>query len=197
MANLKSIKIGKRGIVFMTILALIITFFSPLLPFFISKIPERYIKSMLKDVYNEKIFIDTTTLIDTPRKFESAAPLPVLGQNSGICLSFASTEEKEDKSILSAQHIDRARRGKPIAEIIAVSTENNTEYKLEHMSVNIGTNKNNEPFTVICQKFGRKYSTAPETIRAIYMRPLEPFTPFKIIWASAKNFNNDLLPKLD
>ena len=197
MANLKNIKIGKRGVVFLTILALIITFFSPILPFLISQIPERYMKAMLKDVYNEHVFINTTTLIDAPRKFENAAPLPVLGHNSGLCLSFASTEGKEGKSILSAQRIEEAKRGKPIAEIIAVSTQNNTEYKLQSMSVNIGTNKDQEPFTIICQKFGRKYSTVPEAIQAIYIRPLQPFTPFKIIWASAKNFDNELRPKLD
>lgn len=166
------------------IIGSLIFLFSPLPQKIVGMIPEKYIKPVLKPVYQDIVLSATLATLEEPLKFKPDHLLPVYGHNSGICFSFATTSKGENPSALSIQRIKNAKEGRLLAEIIA-TTKEKKEYTLNIVSV---TEKEERSETIICQKFPKIYSTLPQEINAVYIRPLFPFTPFKITWASAEQF---------
>ncbi len=148
-------------------------FISPAPRYLISLIPDSLIKSSMKSMYQEIDLSNNDVPLAQPQKYTHTSPLNVLGHNSGICFLF--NKENIDKKISN-----RAQRGREIAEIIALSMRG-VEYILDEVTLD-----KDENTTVICQKFGLRYSVTPDQIKAIYIRPLSPLTPHKIKWVTVK-----------
>lgn len=156
-------------------------FMSPIPSYFRSLIPERFMKSIFSDAYQSVILDENSKRLKEPKKYAKTEPLPVLGHGTGICFSFASTIAEENKSAIDKKRLEDAKHGKIIADIIAISTDK-TEYVLNNVTLNETKNK-----SIVCQKFSVRNSLFPDGIEAVYIRPLRPFTPSAIIWATAKD----------
>ena len=169
---------GKSGWTsFLLILIGLAAFFiSPLPRYMISLIPEPLIRSVFSPIVQDITLDETPGHFAEPRKYEHTEPLPVLGRDTGLCFIFET---------LNARSIEKAKRGKPVAEIIAVNMENK-EYTLDNVTLTKG--KNDDKKFILCQKFSRNDSLIPDKITAVYIRPLSPFTPSKIVWATMKDF---------
>ena len=177
---------GKRKINDLTLFILILLglgafFMSPIPSYLTSHIPESFVKSVFSDAYQDVILDENPARLKEPKKYAQPSPLPVLGRGTGICFSFASTIAAENKSAINIKRLEGSKHGEVIAEIIAVSIDK-TEYVLDNVTLNETNNK-----SVICQTFSTRDSLFPDEIEAIYVRPLKPFTPSKIIWATAKD----------
>ncbi|PCK00571.1 MAG: hypothetical protein COA45_01995 [Zetaproteobacteria bacterium] len=151
-------------------------FMSPIPSYLKSLIPESLVKSMFSSAYQDIVLEESSRRIETPIKYAKDNPLPVLGRDTGICFSFTLDTDRIDK-----QRKEDAIHGQKIAEVIAISTEG-TEYILNNVTLNETNDK-----IVICQTFGKRESLIPDYIKAIYIRPLQPFTPSKIIWVTIKD----------
>lgn len=177
---------GKRKMSDLTLFILIflglgIFFISPIPHYLKSLIPETFMKSVFSDAYQDVILDENPARLKEPKKYEQAVPLPVLGRGTGVCFSFTSTIATENKSAIDKKRLGSAKYGEIIAEIIAVSMDK-TEYILDHVTLNETENK-----SVICQTFSHQDSLYPNQVKAIYVRPLRPFTPSTITWATAKD----------
>ena len=177
---------GKRKVNDLTLFILILLglgafFMSPIPSYFRSLIPESFVKSIFSDAYQDVTLDDNPERLKEPKKYAKTEPLPVLGRGTGICFSFASTIAEENKSAIDKKRLEGAKHGEIIAEIIAISTDK-TEYVLDNVTLNETQDK-----SILCQKFSARSSLFPEGIKAVYIRPLRPFTPSTIIWATAKD----------
>ena len=151
-------------------------FISPLPGYMISLIPESFIRSVFSPVVQDITLDKTPGHFKEPRKYKHTEALPVLGRDTGLCFIFET---------LDTRSIEKAKRGKPVAEIIAVSMENK-EYTLDNVTLTEG--RSDDKKFVLCQKFSRNDSLIPDKITAIYIRPLTPFTPLRVVWATIKDF---------
>lgn len=165
---------------FLVILILMGIFFvSPIPNMLASLIPHSIVKSVISPVF-QNITLDEAPLpLTTPKKYQNTEELTVLGRDSGVCFTF-NTMDKEQKN--------RITRGKLIAEIIAV-TPDKTEYMLDKITLDevseySKSKKQNITTYVVCQKFSTSSIILPDTITTIYTRPIKPFTPLKIMWAT-------------
>ncbi len=177
---------GRRKLNDLTLFILILLglgafFMSPIPSYFRSLIPESFMKSVFFDAYQSVILDENPKQLKAPKKYVQTAPLPVLGHGTGICFSFTSTIAEENKNIIDKKRLEGAKHGEIIAEIIAISADK-TEYVLNNVTLNETKGK-----SVICQKFSVRSSLFPDGIKAVYIRPLRPFTPSTIIWATAKD----------
>ncbi len=146
---------------------------SPAPDYLVSLIPDNLVRKIISPIYQEVTLSETREHLYQPQKYTNTKNFNILGHNSGICFLF-NKENSVDK--LSK----RARFGRKIAEVIAVS-EANKEYIMDEVTFEDGKN-----FTIICQKFSRKHSLLPDQIKALYVRPLSPFSPDKIKWVTMK-----------
>ncbi len=160
---------------FAVIICLGIFFVSPLPPLLFSLIPNSVVKFAVSSAFQNITLDESPSTLNSPKKYQASENLPILGRNSGICFIFDHIDENRK---------DNARRGIKIAEIIAIGKDKK-EYMLDNVTMD---EINNEQTSVICQKFSRaNTSIMPDFITEIYIRPLKPFTPIKIIWATKKD----------
>ncbi|PCI99998.1 MAG: hypothetical protein COB14_05465 [Alphaproteobacteria bacterium] len=174
-------KMNDLPLFILILLGLGIFFMSPIPHYLKSLIPETFMKSVFSDAYQDVVLDENPERLKEPKKYEQATPLPVLGRGTGVCFSFNSTIAAENKSAIDKKRLESAKYGEIIAEIIAVSMDK-TEYILDNVTLNETENK-----SVICQTFSRQDSLYPNQVKAIYVRPLRPFTPSTITWATAKD----------
>ncbi len=171
-------QIGVFTIIFLIMLIVTLLTFTPLYSVIFSFVPESYQQIITKKLH-QSIILDTSNKeLSEPFKYEPVESLPMLGDRSGICFYFRSSDA-ENKLILNAE------KGEEIAEIIVVD-DHKSEYKLKStiMSKILDDNYN---ATVVCQTFGRDYPSTPDIIKRIYIRPIKPFTPYKVMWVTKKN----------
>ena len=154
--------------VILFILAAIII--SPIPSYLTSLIPQSVIDLAMSDIAQRIIIDESPAIFTEARKYDPPAPLAVLGRESGLCFTF---------NTLSKDMKNQAKQGRIIAEIIVISGDKK-EYALDE--VTLSQDK------IICQTFSRKNSLVPETIEAIYIRPLSQLSPTVITWASIKDF---------
>lgn len=176
----------------MIIVALLLFFFTPLFGFLISFIPNTLVRDLISPYYQDVILDESRKQLSEPLKYDTGAPYDVLGRDSGVCFKFYSTRKNENKSQIDKYRLNRAAKGKPIAEIIITDLQKK-QYTLKETSLLEDTEYNEEKntqehFSIICQRIGRTHPILPSTITAIYIRPLAPFTPNKVIWATRKEF---------
>lgn len=140
-----------------------------------------------------------STKFDKPVKVPIPEPgtLPVLGFDTGICFSFYSTQSAPDQKYIDAERLTGAVHGKNIAEIIAIGTQGKYEYHLKSITYSETIDNDGRIMSVICQKLGRAYAPTPKNIRALYIRPLEPFVAEKAIWNSTKHLYDDYSSPLE
>ncbi len=165
-------KSSGRTSLFLILFVTIIFFITPVPKILFSLIPDSVIARALSPIYQDIELSSAPTTITKPQKLTHEKLLPVLGHNTGICFTFSGDLDKELK---------HAARGKVIAEIIAL-TPDKKEYILDETTLN----KTDNGSSIICQKFSRNHSLVPDQIKAVYVRPLKPFTPDKITWATVK-----------
>jgi hypothetical protein len=123
--------------------------------------------------------------------------LPVLSFDTRICFSFYSTIENPDPNYISLGQMQAAKKGEIIAEIIAVGAQDKYQYRIEDTYYTEAIDKNNKIISVICQRFGRAYGTMPESIEALYIRPIKPFMANKTVWNSIKHLYDDYSSPLE
>lgn len=178
-------RLGVISYILIFFIILIVCTLTPVYAILLSYVPERYRESIYADFYRSIVLSEDEKQLSEPFKYEKHEFFPVLGIDTGVCFSFNSTIEEPDNSRISAERLDNAARGKKIANIIAVGKDK-YEYKLEITSMNEIVNEDGSRVSTVCQKFGTSYPSVPKTMDVIYIRPLKPFKPYKIIWASAK-----------
>ncbi|MGH1376157.1 MAG: hypothetical protein ACRBCK_07400 [Alphaproteobacteria bacterium] len=191
-ANPKSKKQKKAKFVisgYTVFIALLVFFalfiFSPIPQFIITRIPNEIVETLFQNTIQNIILDDKEETLDQPKKYTHTKPLRMLGRNTGLCFRFSSTPQNENKKSIDAKRLKRAQmNGEAIAEIIIIGNDQN-EYKLTDVTVDISQNKQKQTFSYLCQKFGNEYSSYPDEITAIYIRPLRPFTPSQVIWTTA------------
>ena len=174
-------KINELSIFLLILVGLGIFFTSPIPPYLMSLVPDTYTKSIFSSVYKEVTLDDQPQQISKPIKYAQSEPLPVLGRGTGICFAFDSSISKENENAIDVERLQAASRGIAIAEIIALATDK-TEYKLDNITLS-----DREEQSVICQMFSLRDSLFPRAVKAIYIRPIKPFTPSKVTWATAKD----------
>ena len=145
---------------------------SPLPSYLASLIPKSIINSVMAPIAQKIILDENPAEFSAPRKYEHTSPLPVLGRESGLCFTFSNLDE---------YRLKRAKHGRIIAEIIAVG-DDNKEYTLDEVNLTNAQEK------IICQSFSRSDSLIPKTVNEIYIRPLSPFSPITVTWASMREF---------
>ncbi len=171
-----------------TIIFVLLFFISPLPEMIIGLIPQSAVRKVLSPLYQEIILEDKTHALKEPRKYESKNPLSILSHNTGICFSFYGTPQTADSKIISAKILKDARRGRGIAEVIAVDN-NKKEHQMKKVDITERNREdaNEEPVSIICHTFGNHISSLPEAITTIYVRPYDPITPHKVTWFTIKN----------
>ncbi len=177
----------RGGIVsfFVILICLGLFFISPLPKILFALIPNSVITYIISPVFKNVTLDKSKEQLSSPKKYQIQENMPVLGRDSGVCFTFEHIDETRKKE---------ARRGHVIAEIIAVSPEKK-EYTLDEVTLDKikkreKNNAQNSNIYIICQKFSRNISIIPDEIKAIYIRPLKPFTPLEIIWATKKDIND-------
>jgi len=180
--------ISGKTVFTLTIIFVLLFFLSPLPEIMVGLIPQSAVRKVLSPLYQEIILEDKTHALKEPRKYEGKTPLSILSHNTGICFSFYSTPQKADSNIISAKILKDARRGRGIAEVIAVD-KNKREHQLKKVDITErnADEDNEEPTSIICHTFGNYISTLPEAITAIYVRPYDPITPHKVTWFTIKD----------
>ena len=158
-----------------------IFFISPAPAYLLSLTPDSFIRLLFSSVY-EEIIIDHISLpITEPQKIVNPEPFPVFGRNTGLCFTFSAPLPNSNKDGIDIKTLEGTKHGESIAEIIAVS-KNKTEYQLDNVTSDIIDNK-----VIICQKFSNRSSIIPDDVKDIYIRPLEPLTPNKVVWRTMKS----------
>lgn len=172
--------------VFVMLLAFLTLFiFSPLPQIFMSYVPDHMVRELFKDAIQTITLEDEQKELNEPQKYTHTTNLPVLSRNTGLCFRFNSTISNENKNAIDAKRLKSAKyNGKPIAEIIVIG-DNKKEYTLSGVTVTVEQTDNKKEVSYLCQNFDNTYSTYPEEITAVYVRPLRPFTPSAITWSTA------------
>lgn len=168
-------------------LLLIVLTFTPAYSLIISMLPASVHSFMFSNLYQNITLQEETTKIDKPIKITPNNPLNVLSFDTGVCFSFYSSQHSENTDYIDAERLKGSVRGKKIAEIIAIGTQDKYKYHLEKMSMNETLDKDDKSLSIVCQKFGNGYGSIPKTISEVHIRPLEPFTAHQIIWSSTKH----------
>ncbi len=183
------------GIALLLLLATLTPFYSILMRI----TPASWQKAVLKPLYIDVTLGSQPQTYSEPLKMPipESGTLPVLGFDTGICFFFYSTLHSPDPAYIGAGQMEGAKRGKPLAEIIAIGAKDKYEYKMEATSYSENIDKENNIISVICQKFGRAYGTTPESISALYIRPLENFKAAKTSWKSIKHLYDDYSSPLE
>ncbi len=162
------------------LIGLIVFFISPIPSYLLSLLPKSYVKVIFSGVYNEIIIDSLDAPITDPQKIITNEEFPLLGRNTGLCFSFPITLDHDEKPI-DAKVLEKTQYGEPIAEIIAISKDK-TEYQLNNVTSDRIDNK-----IIVCQKFSRRSSIIPKDIENVYIRPITPFTPDKVVWRTMKD----------
>jgi len=179
--DVKKVKRSKGFLRFgFILLTMLFLFISPIPSMLFNMIPEHWLRDAFKDIYQDVVLDDAPALMSDPLKYTSEKTLAVLGINTGVCFTIAATRDVPDESKILTSLLNDARRGETIANIIAIG-DNEKEYKLRKTSLD-----ESDGNSVICQKFGNDYSLPPETVTEIYIQPLSPMAPSKIMWGTAK-----------
>lgn len=167
--------------------------FTPLPTLLIKLTPTSIKSKILSPLYRETTLSNDLTHFKKPMKLTIPPPgtLPVLGFDTGICFSFYATMAAPNATYIDSKTLAATKRNQPLAEIIAIGKENGYEYHLKSTSYRESIDKKNHVFSIVCQKFGRAYASTPNAIKALYIRPLTPFTAHKTLWNTTKHFHDD------
>ncbi len=179
-------KIGVLSILFLVLLTIIIVTITPVYSIALYFIPEQYKQVMLQGIHQTIILDESGTKKSEPFKYVPTEPLQVLGYKSGVCFSFFT----DDASPINKRALKKAALEKPIADIIVIGN-NRYEYSLKTTTIEDATNSNGRDISNICQIFGKDYPVVPKIIDKIYIRPLEPFTPIKAMWATTRDIRQN------
>lgn len=158
-----------------------IFFMSPIPSYLLSFIPNSFTKMLFSGVYEEVVIDDLSFAITKPQRITNSHPFPVLGRDTGLCFSFTTQSLDNNEGNIHRKILEGTKRGKIIAEIIAVS-KGKEEYPLDKV-----TSYTIDDKVIICQKFSKKFSIIPDEIKDIYIRPIETFIPNKVVWRTMKN----------
>jgi len=176
-------KVGVLSILFLFFLAVIILTITPLYSITLSYLPQSYQHLLVGGFYQSVTLSEDQKILSEPLKYTPEEPLPVFGNNSGVCFSFGSTTENENKEFIDIKRLKNAEDGQKIAEIIVIGN-NKYEYSLSTTTMNEKFGVNTNSIATVCQTFGRDYPVVPLRINAVYVRPLKPFTPQRVFWAT-------------
>ncbi|MGH1457172.1 MAG: hypothetical protein ACRBDI_10355 [Alphaproteobacteria bacterium] len=167
-------------------------FVTPLFSFLVSLIPPTIVKDIMSPYYQDVILDERASRLSEPLKYDKNAPYDVLGRDSGVCFKFHSTRKHPTPDNIDQYRLDKAFHGKKIAEIIIVD-ENKKQYELKETSLTEGIEyPDGAPerrYSIICQRIGKTHIYIPDKVTGIFIRPLEPFTPAAIIWATRKEWH--------
>ncbi len=148
--------------------------FTPLSEIIVRLIPAGTHLAIFKNVYQEITLLENTETLEKEIQFSKT--LPVLGTQTGICFEFKAGD-------LTVGQLKQAKRNKIVADIISIGTNGNP-YQLTDMVVT----KTPKKTAIICQQLGKLYSTTPDEMIAISIKPIKPFTPTRIFWTSTMDF---------
>ena len=183
--------LGFKGKAALILLSIFLFFMTPLPMLLTSIMPEDFTRKLMSDFYQDITIDNSSVILDEPVKYDNNAPYPVLGRESGVCFKFYSTAENQNADYIDIKRIKNAMRGDPIAEIILMD-EKKKQYIPAEIFVSEGADRQEDKtyrdFTVICQKIGRSEIYIPDSVVAIYVRPLEAFRPAEIIWVTQKDW---------
>jgi len=195
----KGLRIGVPWFLGAIVVIALLTSFTPLYSILMHITPDSWQGALLSPIYRNIHLSEDTQKFDAPMEIPLPAPgtLPVLGFDTGICFSFYSTISNPDPSYISANQLKAAKAGKVIAEIIAIGMHDKYEYKVQSTTYAETIDRDNKIMSVICQKFGRAYATTPKKIKALYIRPIQPFTAEKTVWKSIKHLYDDYSSPLE
>ncbi len=179
-------KLGVLSILFLVLLTILTVTLTPIYSIALYFIPEQYKQLMLKGIHQTIILDESGTKKSEPFKYVPTEPLQVLGYKSGVCFSFFTG----DTSPINKKALKKAALEQPIADIIVVGN-NRYEYSMKTTTVEDVTNSNGRDISNICQVFGKDYPVVPKIVDKIYIRPLEPFTPIKVMWATTRDIRQN------
>ncbi|MGH1378807.1 MAG: hypothetical protein ACRBB3_08290 [Alphaproteobacteria bacterium] len=162
------------------LLGLVILFISPAPAYLLSLLPNSYVETIFSGVYKELIIDNLELPITDPQKIITTKEFPLLGRDTGLCFSFSTPLDNSEKKI-DAKILEKTKYGEPIAEIIAISKDK-TEYQLNKVTSDRIDNK-----IIVCHKFSKRSSIIPNNIENVYIRPLTPLTPDKVVWRTVKD----------
>lgn len=186
---------------FLTIIAafILLASITPLYSLVIYYIPTSIQEKMLWPLFRNITIYENPHSFAEPKKISLPKQklLPVLDFDTGICFSFLSTLTNPNPEYINEELLNRAANGKTIAEIIAIGTNDKYEYHLKSVIFKETTDNAGKTISVICQKFGRAYSSTPKKISALYIRPLKPFKAQKTVWNSIKHLYDDYTSPLE
>jgi len=195
----RGFRIGVPTFLGTLVVLVLLTSFTPLYSILMRIIPDSWQGALLYPIYRSVPLSEGSQKFDEPMEIPLPAPgtLPILGFDTGICFSFYSTISKPDPSYISAEQLKAAKDGEAIAEILAIGKYDKYEYRVQSTTYTETIDKDNKIISVICQKFGRTYANTPKKIRALYLRPIQPFTAGKTVWKSIKHLYDDYSSPLD
>lgn len=179
-------KLGVFSFLFLFILIIALITLMPTYSIILTLLPEQYKHVLLKNIHQTIVLDKSGKELSEPFKYDPDEPLPVLGINTGLCFSFSSGEN----SAPNKQALKKATQNQEIAEIIIIGN-NKYEYSLKTTTIEETTDSSDKNVSNICQTFGRDYPVIPKTINVIYIRPLEPFTPIKVMWATTRDIRQN------
>ncbi len=176
---------------FIIAFAAFLFFVTPITGVIISFIPQSVVKQAMAPYHQDIILEDEEKPLSEPVKFNEGAPYDVLGRESAVCFKIHSTRKHPSPEKIDSARLEKAFHGNPIAEIILVDN-NKKQYSLKETSL-VEDSKYNDKgqkihYSIICQRIGRTYAYLPKTITGIFIRPLQPFTPASVIWATRKDW---------
>tara|TARA_R110001592_G_scaffold20926_21_gene84839 strand:+ start:3276 stop:3914 length:639 start_codon:yes stop_codon:yes gene_type:complete len=183
-------QLGVFSYIFLFLITMFLLILTPLYGFVLSLVPEYFKELIIEDYYKSATLSADGKTLSAPLKYQPDVSLPVLGNETGVCFMFHSTMANADNNSIDAKRLDKAKRGKRIAEIIVIG-EDTYEYNLSITTLNETADKDGNAISSICQKFGNSYPTFPEEIDTVYIRPLQPFTPIKVTWESVRTVHVD------
>ncbi len=195
----KGFKINFPKFIGAIVLIILVASFTPLYSILMRAIPDSLQAAVLKPLYRSVPIGSQPQEYYEPMKIPlpKSGTLPVLGFDTRVCFSFYSTIESPDPNYIKAEQLESAKKGKKIAEILAVGAQDKYEYRMEDTSYSETIDKDNKVMSIVCQKFGRAYGSTPKNIKALYIRPLEPFKAHKTVWKSIKHLYDNYSSPLE
>lgn len=164
------IKLGIFTTLFLIFTIAAIIIFTPAGVIIVRLIPNNVHEALFKNIYQQK------TLIKNPGTLEKELTLtntlPVLGTQTGVCFEF-------EAGGLTVGQKNKAEKGKIIADVIAMGPQQQ-QYELRYVDIT----KTKDKTTVICQQFGRFYSSTADSVIMLTIKPKQQFTPIRIFWVS-------------
>ncbi len=155
-------------LIFGVIALILLTPFSQIV---VRLVPENIHKAIFENIVQQKTLIDNPGTID--KEIKITQKLAVLGSQTGICMEF-------EAGGMTVGQKKRAQQGKTIVDITAYG-EQQQLYELKYVDVTSTQDKK----TVICQQFGRNYSTTSDNVILVIIKPKNPpVTPSRIFWIS-------------